>query len=187
HVIEGEDVVQARLHHGVLERLGGPAILRRCARLVLGDCDRAELGAVHSQEGNEVGAGIDHRDVERPAALLGLCDGRLDRRLCLRRQARGWAPNSPPAIWSPQPRFSVPATAAWIAACAFAAEIGAPYGLAHGILSGMASRLGGAAGCWALAAPTRSQAAPMAAVNIRIFMGVLPELGYTGLAPGSVS
>src|SRR5262249_38332416 len=95
--------------------------------------------------------------------------------LSIRKKATRLAPESTTAMLSAQPRFSVSATAAWIAACAFAAEIGAPYGLAHGILSGMASRLGGAGGCWALAAPTRSQAAPMAAVKRRIFMESSPN------------
>ena len=44
----------------------------------------------------------------------------------IRTKATRLAPESTTAMLSDQPRFSVSAMAAWIAACAFAAEIGAP-------------------------------------------------------------
>ena len=56
-------------------------------------------------------------------------------------------------MFNAQPRLLASATAAWIAACARSIVIGVPYVVANGILSGTASKLGGAAGaagcCWA--------------------------------------
>src|SRR5580704_17615611 len=60
----------------------------RGARLVLGDGDRAELGAVHAPQGDEIGPGIDDGHVKRPAVLLGLGSGRGDRGLSAAKRNR---------------------------------------------------------------------------------------------------
>ena len=80
-VVERQDVLVVRLLQGVLEHPGRPPELDRGARLVLRDRDRGELGAVHAQERDQVGAGVDDRDVQRPAAPLGLGHRGLGHRL----------------------------------------------------------------------------------------------------------
>src|SRR5580693_7601099 len=88
-VVKREDVIEAELLHDILERLGRAAVARRDSRLVLGDRNRGELGAVHAAKGDQIAVGIDHRDVHRPAALGGLVDRRLNQRLCAVHGDRG--------------------------------------------------------------------------------------------------
>jgi len=45
---------------------------------VFGDADRGELRAVHAREGDEIASGIDHRNVQLPAALVGLRNRGMD-------------------------------------------------------------------------------------------------------------
>jgi hypothetical protein len=76
-----------------------------------------------------------------------------------------------------QPRLLASASAAWTAPCAFCSEIGGPYGVAFGILSGIASRFGGAGGgCWALAAPVNNKVAQsVMAVRIGVLINVISQ------------
>src|SRR5262249_28834621 len=80
-VIEAQDVFEIELLHHVLEDLGRTAVFGRGARLVLGDRDGGELRIVHSQEGDQIGARVDDRDVHRPTLLAGFRSGGLDHRV----------------------------------------------------------------------------------------------------------
>src|SRR6266850_3401670 len=89
HVVERQQVMQVAFLDTALERLGLTAELRRSARLVLRDRDRAKLRAVHPRKRDEVGAGVDHRNVQFPAALFRFRDRRIDRRLRALERDRG--------------------------------------------------------------------------------------------------
>src|SRR6516225_8583079 len=78
HPIEGQHVVEPIRLYGVLPRLGFAAERNRGARFVFGDRNRGELGAVHALEGHEVAAGVHHRDIQLPVALLRLGDHCID-------------------------------------------------------------------------------------------------------------
>src|SRR6202023_558286 len=53
-VVEGEDVVEAELLHGVFECFRRAAESRCDPCLVLGDRNRGKLGAIHASEGDEI-------------------------------------------------------------------------------------------------------------------------------------
>src|SRR5580700_7015670 len=55
-IVERHDVFEVRLLDGILEGLGGPAVLGRSPGLVLGDGNRGELRPIHLHESNEVRA-----------------------------------------------------------------------------------------------------------------------------------
>src|ERR1700728_2309752 len=66
-IVKRQHVVVARLLYCVFEGLGRPPKLHRGARLVFRDGDRGKLGAIHAHEGDQIGPGVHHGDVELPA------------------------------------------------------------------------------------------------------------------------
>src|SRR5258706_6764127 len=84
----------------------------------------------------------------------------------MRAKATRFAPESTTATFSFQPRLFDSATAALIAACAWPSEIGVPYGMSFGILSGTTSIGLGCCGCCAIA-PNAATALQIAS-NARI-------------------
>jgi len=84
-----DEIFEIEFLHGILECPGRAAIFDGGAGLVLGNGDRGELRAVHAQEGDEIGARVDHGDVHRPPSFAGLGFRRVDERLrALRRDRR---------------------------------------------------------------------------------------------------
>src|SRR6202044_3553460 len=82
----------------------------------------------------------------------------------LRWKATRLPPESTTATFIFQLRFFASATAAWITAWARSSDIGGPYGVSKGILSGTKSRGFVSVGCGARLAPT---ALPVFSFDIR--------------------
>ena len=63
------------------DRFGWPTIFCCDPCLVLGDSNGGKLCAIHASKGDKIATGIDDRDIQRPAALVGLRDRGLHRGL----------------------------------------------------------------------------------------------------------
>src|SRR5580700_7297245 len=80
--IEREQIVEMHKVDTVLELLRWAPEGRGCFCLVLCNLNGGKHRAVHSLEGDEVAAGIDHRYVHLPIPLLRICHRRVNNSLC---------------------------------------------------------------------------------------------------------